>query len=77
MASITKYRAGYRAQVFVGGVRDSGTFRLKREAEIWAHRREEELRNPAPVVFSFGQALTYYNPTPAQIKRMLERPRSA
>ncbi len=26
---------------------------------------------------STSQALTYYNPTPAQIKRMLERPRAA
>ena len=60
MASITKYRAGYRAQVFVGGVRDSATFRLKREAEIWAHKREEELRNPAAVVSSLRQALERY-----------------
>ena len=26
---------------------------------------------------STSQALTYYNPTPAQIKRMIERPRAA
>lgn len=60
MASITKYRTGYRAQVFVGGVRDSATFRLRREAEIWAHQRENALRNPPPVVFTLRQALERY-----------------
>lgn len=44
MASITKTAAGYRAQIYVRGERDSGTFRTKREAEAWAARRETELR---------------------------------
>lgn len=44
MASITKTAKGYRAQVYVRGVRDSATFRTKREADAWAARRETELR---------------------------------
>lgn len=43
MASITKYKSGYRAQVYVKGLRDSGTFATKREASAWAARREIEL----------------------------------
>ena len=46
MASISKYGKGYRAQVFVQGVRDSATFRTKREAEAWAFQRESEIRSP-------------------------------
>ncbi|MDR0378898.1 MAG: hypothetical protein LBI62_02975 [Candidatus Accumulibacter sp.] len=45
MASITRHKNGYRAQVYVGGYRQSKVFRLKREAEIWASQREIELRN--------------------------------
>lgn len=44
MASISKYGKGYRAQVFVGGVRTSKTFKTKRAAESWAAVREVELR---------------------------------
>jgi hypothetical protein len=44
MASVGKYRDGYRAQVFVKGQRDSKTFRTKREASSWAAIREVELR---------------------------------
>lgn len=43
MASITKYKSGYRAQVYVKGQRDSATFATKREATAWANRREVEL----------------------------------
>lgn len=45
MASILKYPNGYRAQVFVGGVRKSKTFRTKREAEAWAFSCEESIKN--------------------------------
>lgn len=69
MASILRYRSGYRALVCVGGVRDSATFRLKREAEIWAHKREEELRNPAAVVSSLRQALERYAQEVSPTKR--------
>lgn len=44
MASIRRYKGGYRAQVYVKGERDSETFRTQREAQAWAVRREEELR---------------------------------
>lgn len=47
MASITKVANGYRAQVFVKGIRDSKVERTKREAEVWAARRETELRDNA------------------------------
>lgn len=47
MASITKHKSGYRAQVSVNGVRDSAIRRTKREAEIWAAARETELRTRA------------------------------
>lgn len=43
MASITKYKSGYRAQVYVKGLRDSSIFPTKREATAWAARREIEL----------------------------------
>lgn len=44
MASIKAHKDGYRAQVCVKGIRDSGTFRTKREASAWAGAREVELR---------------------------------
>jgi len=44
MASITQTAKGYRAQVFVRGVRDSQCFRTRREATAWAAARETELR---------------------------------
>jgi integrase len=44
MASIKPHKDGYRAQVYVAGERDSGTFRTLREANAWASMRETELR---------------------------------
>lgn len=44
MASIQQTSKGYRAQVFVRGVRDSQVFRTKREAAAWASARETQLR---------------------------------
>jgi integrase len=43
MASVQKTARGYRVQVYTKGVRDSATFRTKREADAWAARREVEL----------------------------------
>ncbi|MCC2649861.1 MAG: Phage integrase family protein [Microvirga sp.] len=43
MASIGKYKGGYRAQVYVGGQRASQTFRTMREAQGWATAKETEL----------------------------------
>lgn len=45
MASIKPHKDGYRAQVYVQGVRDSAVFRTKREASAWAGAREIEIRN--------------------------------
>ena len=36
MASITKAKNGYRAQVYVRGTRASAVCRTKREAEAWS-----------------------------------------
>ncbi|WP_186019696.1 tyrosine-type recombinase/integrase [Burkholderia gladioli] len=47
MASIAPYKDGYRAQVYVGGVRDSQVFRTQREAKAWAAARETELKSVA------------------------------
>lgn len=44
MASITKTARGYRAQVYVHGQRDSGTFQTRREASAWASARETQFR---------------------------------
>lgn len=43
MASIRKYKGGYRAQVYVKGQRASDTFRTSREAQAWATAKEQEL----------------------------------
>lgn len=44
MASIYRHGKGWRAQVYVNGVRQSDTFRTKQEAAAWAMAREAELR---------------------------------
>lgn len=44
MASITAYKDGWRAQIYVHGERDSQTFRTQREAKTWAAAREHEIR---------------------------------
>ena len=43
MASISKYKDGWRAQLYVGGVRESAVFGEEFEARAWAKRREAEL----------------------------------
>lgn len=47
MASIAPHKDGYRAQIYVAGVRESKSFRTKREATAWAASREVELRAEA------------------------------
>lgn len=47
MASITKDRDKWRAQIYVKGVRESKSFRIRREALAWASAREEELHTQA------------------------------
>ncbi len=44
MASIQKVKSGYRAFLYVGGVRDTRTFDTKAEAKVWAAERESHLR---------------------------------
>lgn len=45
MASFTKRKGTWRAQVYVKGVRDSATFDTKAAAQAWALKRETELRS--------------------------------
>ncbi|WP_233829896.1 hypothetical protein [Paraburkholderia sp. ZP32-5] len=44
MASITAYKEGWRAQIYVQGERDSQTFCTRREAKAWAAAREHAIR---------------------------------
>lgn len=64
MASIKKYNSGFRAQVFVLGVRESKTFTTKREATEWATNRELEIRElkskPLGEQFTLRDALRKY-----------------
>lgn len=48
MASILAVKSGFRAAVYVRGVRDTKQFRTKREAVAWAAARETELRTLPP-----------------------------
>jgi len=45
MASITKHKGRWRAQVYVGGVRRSKVFSTRQAAKDWAARAEWELRH--------------------------------
>lgn len=64
MASVQKTARGYRVQVFVKGVRDSATFRTKREADAWGVSREAELLEQAVLApdrrFTVGDMLRRY-----------------
>lgn len=44
MAAITKTANGYRAQIYVRGIRESATRRTRREVEAWATQRTAELQ---------------------------------
>lgn len=73
MASITSSKKGYRVQVYVKGLRDSATFRTKREAEAWGSRREIELadevkKTPAEK-HTFAELLRHYEEHVAPTKR--------
>jgi hypothetical protein len=71
-ASIRPSGRGWRAQVDTLGVRDSKTFRTKREADAWASARETEIRADAGKApgarVTFGQVLARYREeiTPAK-----------
>lgn len=47
MSSIQKTAKGYRVQLYVKGQRDSATFETKREAQLWAARKEIEFQTVA------------------------------
>jgi len=59
--SIKPTKNGYRAQVYVNGIRDSKTKRTLKEAKAWASARENELRDqanmPAGDLHTLGDAL--------------------
>ena len=55
MASITHYGEGWRAHLYADGKRESRFFRLRREAERWAAKREAELRGGGTAI-TFGEA---------------------
>jgi integrase len=57
VSSISKTADGYRAQVYVKGVRENRRFRTKREAEIWAAGRETELRKSGQDQIQRGHTL--------------------
>jgi hypothetical protein len=44
MASIMQHKSGWRAQIYVMGIRDSAVFDEKFEAETWAKKRESEIK---------------------------------
>lgn len=44
MAAFTKNGTSWRAQIYVAGCRESGTFSTKAKAQAWAAMRETELR---------------------------------
>lgn len=73
MASVTPHKRGYRAQVYVRGVRDSQIFPTKRQADAWAASRETELRaelgKPAGERHTFGDALRKYRDEVSPTKR--------
>jgi integrase len=61
MPSIVAHKDGYRVHVYVKGVRDSGIFERKKDAQQWAARREQELRNTSTVGgHTFADAVDKY-----------------
>ncbi|MGV0999765.1 MAG: tyrosine-type recombinase/integrase [Fluviibacter sp.] len=65
MASIVKYKNGWRALVCVKSVRDSQIFELKGDAKIWAAQRETEIRADTKKTpgerYTLDQALEKYS----------------
>jgi integrase len=60
MASIYRHGRGWRAQVYVRGVRDSDTFRTRQEAAQWALQREAELAGTTLAPRTLDAALARY-----------------
>jgi integrase len=60
MASIQRSGNKYRVQVYVKGVRDSGSFRTRQEAAAWALQREAELGGKKMPDKTFADAMRDY-----------------
>lgn len=60
MASIRQRGRSWRAEVYVEGVRESDTFRTKREATAWAQAREAELTGGKLPDKTLGDAMNRY-----------------
>jgi integrase len=60
MASIQRSGSKWRVQVYVGGVRDSGTFNTKQEASAWAVEREANLSGKKLPDKTFADAMRRY-----------------
>ena len=60
MASITKRRGKWRAEVWAKGQRQTATFRTKQEASQWALQREAEATGSRAPSKTFGDALRRY-----------------
>lgn len=61
MASLTKHKSGWRAHVFVHGVRVTKVFEKRRDAQAWAAAKEKELQGSrAAGKMTFAQATTKY-----------------
>lgn len=73
MASIKPHKDGWRAQVKTCGVRDSGIFRTKRQAQEWAAARETEIRQrnsmPAGDLHTMRDAMLRYQSEVSPSKR--------
>jgi integrase len=61
MASITKHKTGWRAHVFVHGIRATKVFEKRRDAQAWASEKEQELESLKTFgVMTFAQAASKY-----------------
>lgn len=60
MASVYRHGKGWRVQVYVNGVRESGTFDTKAQAAAWALEREAQLSGKKLPDKTMGDALKRY-----------------
>lgn len=67
MASITKYKDGWRAHVYVQGVRATKTFEKRRDAQAWGATKEKELERSRGSM-SFAAAAEKYLETVSRDK---------
>lgn len=60
MASVQRIGKRWRVQLYVNGVRESGSFRTKQEAAQWALQREAELSGRVAAPYTLREALHRY-----------------